>query len=592
MSLPCSLVSRRPSIPEFLALLPSQPSPEAMARQMFYCELPGVEALIFMKGREEEVGAQVQALNLSDYKNTYSEKCNDDLVTLLCSPAASAFVWKYWEQHHREGTPMARLQPDEKTKSVSFEPLHQLLANTGSVALAVMKALGIDAVVTMDTKLPPGVYLYSIGFDGEGVIKVGKIKIADPNAPAPAPGKGHGTSKFYTVADRFKGHLGTLALPMDFKGPCTVEKMELLHLVPAVHEEFNERWVQCKLRSYAQQPTDVQPPYLQCKTKGKTGKLGTSEFFDARLAPLAMKYMKEVAISPDQCRKAVRVALEWDDGDSSPAEEAQRERAPPALQEPGLPSSLPAVAAGPKPISAPYKCKIVWELENGKTKDRGFLLTPAQIVSKNRMVVQFFEALGKPDHYTEAHAKFHESVKQCLAEHDTGLGDGALIIDALADSKHLQVECKDEILQALSDRTMGRVPPTANPTEKLNALRIQQRQLQNEVNTIKAQVQEEKLSKAKAFADTTLQAVAAVELGGASPEDYAAVIKANQLARKKALREQAPAAEAPPKKKRGAKKAAPEAEVVPEEPLEEQVAPEAEAEQVAPEAEAEQVADS
>ena len=81
-------------------------------------------------------------------------------------------------------------------------------------------------------------------------------------------------------------------------------------------------------------------------------------------------------------------------------------------------------------------------------------------------------------------------------------------------------------------------------------------------------------------------------MGGASPEDYAAVIKANQLARKKALREQAPAAEAPPKKKRGSKKAVPEAEVVPEEPLEEQVAPEAEAEQVAPEAEAEQVADS
>ena len=179
-----------------------------------------------------------------------------------------------------------------------------------------------------------------------------------------------------------------------------------------------------------------------------------------------------------------------------------------------------------------------------------------------------------------AHANFHESVKKCLAEHDTGLGNGALIIDALADSKHLQVECKDEILQALADRSMGRVPPAANPTEKLNAIRSLQRELQNEANTIKAQVQEEKINKGKAFADTTLQAVAAVEVGGASPEDYAAVIKANQLARKKALREQAPV-EAAPKKKRGAKKAPPEAEAVPEEPLEEQVPPEAEAEQVA-----------
>jgi len=286
-----------------------------MARQMFYCELPAVEALIFMKGREKDVEAQVQALNLSDYKNTYTEKFNDDLVTLLCSPAASAFVRYHWDQHHTEGTPMFRLQPNEKTKSVSFEPLHQLLTNTGSVALAVMKGLDIDPVVTMDTKLPPGVYLYYIAFDGEAVGKVGKVKIADPNAPAPphpkgkGKGKGHGVSKFYTVADRFKGHLGTIALPMDFKGPWTMEKMELLHIVPAVHEEFNERWVQSKLRSYAQQPTDVQPPYLQCKTMGKTGKLGTSEFFDARLAPLAMKYMKEVAISPDKCRTAVKVAL-------------------------------------------------------------------------------------------------------------------------------------------------------------------------------------------------------------------------------------------------------------------------------------------
>ena len=61
--------------------------------------------------------------------------------------------------------------------------------------------------------------------------------------------------------------------------------------------------------------------------------------------------------------------------------------------------------------------------------------------------------------------------------------------------------------------------------------------------------------------------MAAVEVGGASPEDYAAVIKANQLARKRALREQSPA-ELAPQKKRGARKAPPEAEAAPEKPLE------------------------
>ena len=83
---------------------------------------------------------------------------------------------------------------------------------------------------------------------------------------------------------------------------------------------------------------------------------------------------------------------------------------------------------------------------------------------------------------------FHECVKKCLAEgEEPGVGNGALIIDSLAESMHLQVDCKDQLLQALADRTMGRVPPSANPIEQLNAIRIQQRQLQNEANTIKAQ---------------------------------------------------------------------------------------------------------
>ena len=223
---------------------------------------------------------------------------------------------------------------------------------------------------------------------------MGKVKIADPKAPAdPAPkgkGKGHGVSRFFTVADRFKGHLDSIALPVDFMGPWTMEKMELLRLVPALHEEFNERWVHSKLRSYAAQPTEIQPPLLQCKTMGKTGKLGTSEVFDARLLPMALQFLNDIAIQPDKCKKETGTPLEWDDGeDSSPAEEEPR---PVPVQRAPAPPALPVAAAGATSVSAPYKCKLVWELENNKTKDHGKQLTTAQTLSKNRMVFQFFEA--------------------------------------------------------------------------------------------------------------------------------------------------------------------------------------------------------
>ena len=79
---------------------------------------------------------------------------------------------------------------------MSFEPLHQLLTNTSAVVSGVLKALELDPGLTMDTKLPPGNYLYAIGFHGQVVIKVGKVCIAESNAPEPqsAPG-GKGKSK-------------------------------------------------------------------------------------------------------------------------------------------------------------------------------------------------------------------------------------------------------------------------------------------------------------------------------------------------------------------------------------------------------------
>ena len=363
-----------------------------MAGEKFYVSLPPVDALLFMKGREKEVKSEVQNLNLMDYTNSYTKNFNVDLLTLLCSPAPSAFVRKYWEQHHLKGTPMLRTTADDDG-SLSFEPLHRLLSHTGSVVWGVLKALQIDPVVTMHTKVPPGPYLYLIAFEGEPVVKVGKFVSTDPNAPPPPPGKGHGVSQQFCVADRFKGHVKTIKLPVEWTGPWSVEKMELLLLVPAPHDKRNEYWVQGKLRAYAKEPS--KPPYLQCKTVGgKGGRAGTSEFFDARLVEVATKYLNQVAITPDKCRKAARVALEWDDGDSSPAEEAQEEPALPALQEPAMPSFPAVAAAGPKPISAPYKCKLVWELENNRTKDHGRLLTTSQTISKNRMVVQFFEALN------------------------------------------------------------------------------------------------------------------------------------------------------------------------------------------------------
>ena len=363
-----------------------------MAGEKFYVAISSVDALLLMKGREAVVKTVVQELGLVDYRNSYTKTFHEDLVTLLCDPPAAAFVRKYWEQHITKGTNLTRTKPDANG-SMSFEPLHQLLTNTSAVVSGVLKALELDSGLTMDTKLPPGNYLYAIGFLGQVVIKVGKVCIAESNAPEPqsAPGgkgksKGPGLSRFFTVGDRFKGHLKSLKLPVEFNGSAVLEEMELLRIVPAPHGERNECWVQCQLRDYAKKP--VERPFLQCKTP--IG--GTSEFFDARLTGYALDLMNQVAQSPNQCTKGVGEKIAWNNEDSSPVEEQAQEEPQPSL--PAMPSFPAVAAAGPKPISAPYKCKIVWELENGKTKDRGFLLTPAQIVSKNRMVVQFFEALN------------------------------------------------------------------------------------------------------------------------------------------------------------------------------------------------------
>jgi hypothetical protein len=159
-----------------------------MAGLMFELNLPPVEALIFMKGREREVKTEVQHQGLMEYKSSYTTGWNNDLLTLLCNPAASAFVRMYWAQHHtKKGTPMTRQD------GTSFEPLHELLSKTSSVVRGVLQGLGVEPVARMDTKLPPGVYLYAIGFDGEAVIKVGKVKIHDPAAPPQAEGKRQGS---------------------------------------------------------------------------------------------------------------------------------------------------------------------------------------------------------------------------------------------------------------------------------------------------------------------------------------------------------------------------------------------------------------
>ena len=159
----------------------------AAEQQRFQFLLPPVDSLLFMQGREKEVEAQVQALNLVEYTNAYTDKFHEGLVTLLCAPAASALVRKYWVQHHSlGGTPMVRQTLDKKD-GLSFEPLHQLLSTTGSVVWGVLKELNLDPKVQMDTKLPPGPYIYCIGFEGEAVIKVGKVTISDPSAPAAPP---------------------------------------------------------------------------------------------------------------------------------------------------------------------------------------------------------------------------------------------------------------------------------------------------------------------------------------------------------------------------------------------------------------------
>jgi hypothetical protein len=89
---------------------------------------------------------------------------------------------------------------------------------------------------------------------------------------------------------------------------------------------------------------------------------------------------------------------------------------------------------------------------------------------------------------------------------------------------------------------MGRVPVTANPIERLNAIRTQQRLLQNEANTVKAQVDQGKLQKAKEFEAATHSAVAAVALNGDTPGDFDLQIKALQqgkrLAKKRAAQDQ------------------------------------------------------
>jgi hypothetical protein len=42
------------------------------------------------------------------------------------------------------------------------------------------------------SKLPPGKYLYAVGFDGQAVMKTGVVTIHDPAAPTKGAGKGHG----------------------------------------------------------------------------------------------------------------------------------------------------------------------------------------------------------------------------------------------------------------------------------------------------------------------------------------------------------------------------------------------------------------
>ena len=272
--------------------------------------LPPFHALGWAVAHPDIVKAAVESLALADWNNSYQKepKFHVGLVELLTTPEGSAWVREKWGW--------------AQTNKTVAPSLLEVVQNTSKVVLEVMKALDLNPTVPLDmqSKLPPGKYLYAIGFAGEDVIKTGVVTIHDPAASAKGKGKcPHGLSQQFCVGDRFKGHLKSQVLPVEFKGQLSLECMSLIHLVPAPHGCRNEAWVQVQLRKRAGEP--VEPPYLQCKSQ----KGGATEFVDKRLQGLAFSLMDQVAISPDKCQK--EVGKDVDSEDIGPEEPEAKDEA-------------------------------------------------------------------------------------------------------------------------------------------------------------------------------------------------------------------------------------------------------------------------
>ena len=362
----------------------------ALVREMLVLSLPHTDSLTQMLGRHGEVELAAKEI-APGWCNAYSTECvGFSLVQLLCDLPGSSFTRKYWEQHIKKGTPLT-IKKHRVPEPVPNDAMCDLLKHTCAVVLKVLEGLQItDPRITMQTKLPVGTYCYHLAFRGKEVEKVGKFQ---------CDGVGRAC-----IWDRFKKHLTSLSIPNEWGDapfPPPLDEIEVVGVVPAPHGEFNERYLQCKLRLYAGKVPGMYHPCLNLKTK--TGKPGTTEFVDARLRELTSRYMTRLGRHPDKCVKKVDVDVSSSSDESDgpkPRGVATVASEPPVAAAPvDLPLAEPVLASAPEHVllTAPGAANFKKELKEAKAlnavkgKDPNRFLTDAQILRKVARLRQYFE---------------------------------------------------------------------------------------------------------------------------------------------------------------------------------------------------------
>ena len=288
--------------------------------------LPPVHALWWALRNPDQVEAAVQELGLKDFVNSYraDPKFHVGLVELLTTEGGSTWVRQVWSFAGNKNPKEAQVQVTENTAKVVFK---------------VLELLGVDpqCPLTSTTKLPYDSYIYLLKFGS--LVKVGGVKIQDKihiagrNGQPPRVIEG-----FKTVYDRFKGHKTSLSLPSEFEGglaafqKLAAEGFTLLHLVRGTLE--HERWVKAELLKVAKLPLGFAP----CRSQNEGKKPGTTEFYDGKLAEVAVKLMDTVAAGLGECqeqgkKKAIESEEEGVESTSERVAEAgsPQSRAPPRI---------------------------------------------------------------------------------------------------------------------------------------------------------------------------------------------------------------------------------------------------------------------